>query len=41
MFEKLLIKYASPTLGGIKSGNLFKIYLDDKKYLTRKLNILL
>lgn len=33
MFEKLLIKYASPTLGGIKSGNLFKIYLDDNTNL--------
>ena len=29
MFEELLIKYASPTLGGIKTGNLFKIYLND------------
>lgn len=29
MIDKLLIQYASPTLGGIKSGSLFKIYNDD------------
>ncbi|WP_455540049.1 DUF3793 family protein [Terrisporobacter sp.] len=28
MIDNLLIKYASPTLGGIKSGSLFKIYKD-------------
>lgn len=32
MFEELLIKYASPTLGGIKSGNLLKVNLSYKSY---------
>ena len=26
ILDKLLIKYASPTLGGIKTGSLFKVY---------------
>lgn len=30
MIDQLLIKYASPTLGGIKTGNLFKICNDNK-----------
>ena len=26
MLDKFLIKYASPTLGKIKTGSLFKVY---------------
>lgn len=34
MFDEMLIKYASPTLGGIKTGNLFKfnLYKDSNIY---------
>lgn len=37
MLDNLLIKYASPTLGGIKSGSLFKIYKDDKFDLKKEI----
>lgn len=30
MIDKLLIKYASPTLAGVKIGSLFKVYKDNK-----------
>ncbi|WP_434798834.1 DUF3793 family protein [Terrisporobacter vanillatitrophus] len=30
MIDKLLIKYASPTLAGVKTGSLFKIYKNNK-----------
>ena len=40
ILDKLLIKYASPTLGGIKTGSLFKVYksscIDLKKEIEKK-----
>lgn len=36
MLEELLLKYASPTLGGIKSGSLFKISKNDKIDLNKE-----
>ena len=44
MIDKLLIKYASPTLAGVKTGNLFKIYKNNKLKLNteiRNYNLLL
>ena len=33
ILDKLLIKYASPTLGGIKTGSLFKVYSRSLSYI--------
>ncbi|MCC3869532.1 DUF3793 family protein [Terrisporobacter mayombei] len=33
MIDKLLIKYASPTLAGVKTGSLFKVYTHNKSNL--------
>lgn len=37
MLDEFLIKYTSPTLGGIKSGSLFKIYNDYKFDLKKEI----
>ena len=37
MIDKLLIKYASPTLAGIKTGNLFKVYKSDEINLDKEI----
>lgn len=37
MIDNLLIKYASPTLAGIKTGNLFKIYRSDEINLEKEI----
>ena len=37
MINKLLIKYASPTLAGIKTGSLFKIYKNSKIDLEKEI----
>lgn len=44
MIDKLLIKYASPTLAGVKTGSLFKIYKNNNLDLYKEIenyNILL
>ena len=37
MIDKILIKYASPTLAGIKTGNLFKIYNNNQLNLENEI----
>lgn len=37
MMDKLLIKYASPTLAGIKTGNLFKVYRNNEMNLEKEI----
>lgn len=44
MIDKLLIKYASPTLAGVKTGSLFKVYKHNELNLNveiRNYNLLL
>lgn len=37
MIDKLLIKYASPTLAGVKTGSLFKIYKNNNLDLNKEI----
>ena len=36
MIDKLLVKYASPTLAGVKTGSLFKVYKSNKLDLNKE-----
>ena len=36
MIDKLLVKYASPTLAGVKTGSLFKVYKNNKLNLNKE-----
>ena len=38
ILDKLLIKYASPTLGGIKTGSLFKVYKNSSIDLKKEID---
>ena len=37
MIDRILIKYASPTLAGVKTGSLFKIYKNNQLDLNKEI----